>query len=351
MVDFHVLRTDIENAFKHKIPFVVYRKPNKDYVKAIIQNNDDIHYFTDAKQSGFIFAPFNSNEKTIVFPLANSNYIEAKYSENSIAINTKRVNSPTTEDKTKHLDLVLKTLNFIKTKQSEKVVISRKEKLKIPNFSFIKTFEKLINTYKSAFVYVWYHPHVGLWLGATPEQLVTIKNKLFETVSLAGTQSYKDTLDVTWGLKELEEQQIVTDYIESCLKPLVDKLSVAETTTLRAGNLLHLCTKVSGNLKSNNDISVLLNALHPTPATCGLPRDISKQFILDNEGYNRDFYTGFLGEMNLDNETNLYVNLRCMKVENTNLFLFLGGGITKDSVAENEWYETIEKSKVIKRIL
>ena len=91
--------------------------------------------------------------------------------------------------------------------------------------------------------------------------------------------------------------------------------------------------------------------LHPTPAVCGLPKEEAKQFILDNELYNRDFYTGFLGELNLKGQTNLYVNLRCMQLKDNRISIYVGGGITADSNAENEWEETVIKAKVMKNAL
>ena len=101
----------------------------------------------------------------------------------------------------------------------------------------------------------------------------------------------------------------------------------------------------------------LIRALHPTPAVCGLPRVKANNFILKNENYKRTFYTGFLGELNLkDSESNvqysqLYVNLRCMEVDENKASIFVGGGITKDSNAEKEWEETVFKTKTMKRVL
>ena len=235
--------------------------------------------------------------------------------------------------------------------RSLKIVLSRKEELKLTNFSISKTFEKLVYNYGNAFVYVWYHPKVGLWFGATPEQLVSIKLKTFSTVSLAGTQVYKDSLDVMWNKKELEEQQIVTNYIESNLNSLVDDLSISKPTTIKAGNLLPLKTVIKGLLNEKFDLKNLIDNLHPTPAVCGMPMNNAKEFILKNEDYKRQFYTGFLGELNIDNSSDLFVNLRCMKIENSIASLFIGGGITIDSIPENEWLETVEKSKVMKKVL
>ena len=83
----------------------------------------------------------------------------------------------------------------------------------------------------------------------------------------------------------------------------------------------------------------------------------NKEIIIKNEGYNREFYSGFLGEINKDfennedNKSDIFVNLRCMELEKEIANLFIGGGITKDSVPENEFIETINKSKTIKKIL
>ena len=121
---------------------------------------------------------------------------------------------------------------------------------------------------------------------------------------------------------------------------------------------MHLRTKVSGSLKHSASLKELIGVLHPTPAVCGLPREASRSFILKNEVYERRFYTGFLGELNVQYEksstpkTVLFVNLRCMKInDNYSASLFIGGGITEDSNAEKEWEETISKSKTMKCVL
>jgi isochorismate synthase len=49
---------------------------------------------------------------------------------------------------------------------------------------------------------------------------------------------------------------------------------------------------------------------------------------LENEGYDREYYTGFLGELNkeaFNKETlksDLYVNLRCMKIKDNQAHLY-----------------------------
>ena len=74
-------------------------------------------------------------------------------------------------------------------------------------------------------------------------------------------------------------------------------------------------------------------------------------FILENEQYDREFYTGFLGELNIKRQSNLYVNLRCMQVLGNEISVYVGGGITVDNIPEKEWKETEAKSEVMLKAL
>ena len=77
---------------------------------------------------------------------------------------------------------------------------------------------------------------------------------------------------------------------------------------------------------------------------------IAKNFILNNEGYDRSFYAGFAGYEN-ENESEFFVNLRCAKIYSNKINLYVGGGIMPDSIPENEWKETELKSRTIGDLL
>jgi isochorismate synthase len=215
--------------------------------------------------------------------------------------------------------------------------------------AIVETFQNLISTYPAAFRYLFFHPKIGLWMGATPEQLVKINQNQFETVALAGTQLYSE--NVIWAIKEIEEQQFVTDYIITKVKDKVNNLIVSDAKIVKAGNLAHLKSFISGELIPDFQANDLIKALHPTPAVCGLPKEQAIDFILKNEGYNRKYYAGFLGEYNKDNQTDLFVNLRCLEVENDVVNIYVGCGITKDSNPEKEFIETENKSMTMRNVL
>ena len=347
----NIIFNRIEENFQRLMPFVAYRKPNSSEISGLFLEDDTLYFTNDFTESGFIFSPFDSEEKSVLLPIEKSEFIREKFhiEEKFLVKNDVEVDEL---HKEKHIRLVEKALDEINKNHLKKVVVSRQEEVLLDSFDLLTTFKKLLNNYVNAFVYVWFHPKIGLWFGATPETLLTISDYHFTTMSLAGTQVYADTKEVFWKSKELVEQQLVTDFIKNQLKPISSNLKIDKTETVKAGNILHLRSRIEGDLNKNSNLKELIRKLHPTPAVCGLPREKSKNFIIQNENYKRTYYTGFLGELNYQNKnSSLFVNLRCMNIEEKIAFIYVGGGITKESNAKKEWKETIAKSKTMKKIL
>ena len=75
------------------------------------------------------------------------------------------------------------------------------------------------------------------------------------------------------------------------------------------------------------------------------------KFNLENEGYDRRYYSGFIGWLDPDGRTDLYVNLRCMHIEEEQLTLYAGGGLLASSELNDEWLETEKKLQTMRRII
>ena len=363
----------IESHFKSDLPFVVYRKPDRSEVNVILQKDNEICLTEDYSESGFVFAPFENNRNTVLIPLSNSDSYKFIPSHFQKTEKIKKSVSEDTTNKNQHIGIVKKAIDAIKREEFTKVVLSRVETLELKDTDPIELFKNLNRSYPTAFVYCWYHPKVGLWLGATPETLLRIEGDRFETMALAGTQQYQGSMEVNWGDKEKDEQKIVTNFVVEALKNKVNVLEIMPTQTIKAGNVLHLLTKIKGTINFEKfSLKQIIEALHPTPAICGIPRDEAKQFIHKNENYDREFYTGFFGEINMIQKklrsthrnniennayatvkkvSNLFVNLRCMQLKNDQALIYVGGGITKDSDPESEWIETVNKTNTIKKVL
>lgn len=338
------------------LPFVIYSKPGSDEIVGLFQVNDHVYRTENFTETGFLMAPFDG-ENFVLIPEEHSEIIVEKFEKPAVSEEV-AVSEAYDESAKQHFeDLVEKGVAAIRSGLFKKVVLSRKEKVAGTNKDVEHLFPRLLAHYPTAFKYCFYHPKIGMWMGATPEQLLKVKDYQMHTVALAGTQVYQGTENVHWEPKEIEEQHFVTEFILDNLKDWASEEIISSPYTARAGNLLHIKTDISAQLKDKESLKQVLEILHPTPAVCGLPKNLAKDFILDEEGYDREFYSGFLGELNKNFSTgrsehsDLYVNLRCMKIKKENIHLYIGCGITKDSVPEKEFFETLNKSMTMKKIL
>ena len=353
MIDFFI---KVKQHKAQNLPFVLYRKPNDIKLVGFFQNNDHLYFAENFEETGFVFAPFEGSQMILIPKNQSVKWEEliTSFKENKDSDFT---DSEDIKAKEHFETLVQKGIDAIAKGTLKKVVLSRKEIVDLPDFDLVSIFEKLIQTYPTAYCYCWFHPKIGLWMGATPERLLKATNKKFYTMALAGTQKLQGTAEVVWEKKEMEEQQFVTDFILDNLKNLTSEEIVSSPYTIQAGTLAHIKTDIEGIIKDNYSLKEVVSVLHPTPAVCGLPKEAAKDFILENEGYDREYYTGFLGELNKEGfnkgelKTDLYVNLRCLQIKDNQAHLYMGCGITKDSIPEKEWRESVNKSVTMKKIL
>ncbi|RZJ65967.1 MAG: isochorismate synthase [Flavobacterium sp.] len=330
-------------------PFVLFRKPDETTVSGMFQRDRVSHGCNKCDVSGFVFAPF-AGDDMLYLPELESDIESVAFLPKDVTLNAPELEIDEIAKKDFEA-LVNKAVAEIKEGTFDKVVLSRTEKVALEDFDIFEAFKKLAWAYPKAFVYLWFHPETNIWMAATPEKLLKANGNSFETMALAGTQKFQGDANVEWPRKEREEQRFVTDFIWNSLEGLVSEIELSEPYTYQAGNLLHIRTDIKGQLASNNHLPDVIFTLHPTPAVCGLPKQAAREFILANEGYDREFYSGFVGELNLETGTDLYVNLRCMKIIDDQAQLFMGCGITKDSVAEKEFFETVNKALTVKKCL
>jgi isochorismate synthase len=341
------LLDQVAQHYEQQLPFVVFRKPHKNKVKAYLQVDTSSFTTADFQEAGFVFAAFDGTSNYCI-PAQGAQVLHAEF-EVSPAPLFSVDSSFDVASKVAFESLVSEAISYIQLGQFEKVVLSRKEVLPLPQLEFKALITRLFSLYPSAYCYAWFHPETGLWLGASPEQLIKIEAHSIHTMALAGTQKFTD--NPSWGAKEQQEQQVVTDYLLAQLQPFCVALKLNGPYTQQAGSLLHIKTEIRGQLHAGFSLQNLLQSLHPTPAVCGMPKDDALQFIGQEEGYDREFYSGFMGEIQPKNQVDLFVNLRCMKLTDKQAQLYVGCGITKDSQAELEFAETVHKSQTMKQVL
>ncbi len=232
----------------------------------------------------------------------------------------------------------------------QKLVLSRSLVVKkTDNLSPIELFQRACDRYPRMMISLIYTPESGMWLTSTPEILLSGKGNEWQTIALAGTMKYDE--DLRWSDKNIQEQRYVATYITRQLEQFTDNFTEEGPCTARAGHLAHLRSDFHFSLSADAPIGELLQALHPTPAVCGLPKEDAFRFILQNEHHNRTYYSGFMGPLFIDGQTNLFVTLRCMQLFHDGYCLHAGGGLLKDSVEEQEWQETETKLDTMRNII
>ncbi len=383
-------------ALESGFPTVMWRLPKqkeKHFLTSFLKNPDQIKIEFEELGPGFAFSPFinhdgndtyflradlhyvfsealNENEtfqEVIVPSSLDPNFIDllqAKIKDKPFFYrqNGSAGNATAKED---FIQEVNDAITEIEAGKFKKVVLSRTRHVNIPSdFEIVTVFDKLCKAYPNAFVSVVSIPSLGMvWMGASPETLVSQDAKgIFRTMALAGTQSAYDadgnlikTSEALWRQKEIEEHALVSRYIVSCLKKIrVREFEEEGPKTVIAGNLMHLRMDFIVDTVEINFpemATVMLDLLHPTSAVCGMPKEPARQFILANEKYDREFYSGFLGPVNIQQESHIFVNLRTMKLQNGVATLYSGCGITADSNAEKEWIETEMKLQTLGKFL
>ena len=356
-------------CLNNNLVFASYKYPEADEIHTIIQTQSEpgtINNFDDITScKGFLFSPFQNSKDNPVYIIKPDYYftdfeIDDKLIE-EIAKNARYngyvdANKPGHEiSKTDYINHINKTIREINSGFLEKVVLSRliihkgEFKNDIPDI-----FYSICKLYPNAFVFL-VKIYNQFWIGASPEPLLSMDNGTVNTVSLAGTKQYKkDLLELNnWNEKELKEQEYVTLFIEKILSDFqISNYEKKGPYPKQAGHLLHLRTDItfsSSYIKSN--IGKFIENLHPTPAVCGIPKSKALDYILKNEKHLREYYSGILGVVNMNEKLSLYVNLRSMKILNNRVQIYVGGGITSQSDPVEEWDETNSKAQTMLSVL
>ncbi len=335
-------------------PFVNQTSGDAFFIKADLYfSQSDQGWQEEELLEGITRTPYKASKWLERFQKPNATSIQQLRSQLSLPPLASTPQSETYEQ------LVAKGVESIHQGRFEKVVLSRYKPTNYPDLLDIpELFQRLTAKYPTAFCYFFYLPGVGSWMGASPETLISVdQHQIFRTVSLAGTQAYRQQSlsEVAWRQKEIEEQAMVSRYIINCFKKIrLREFEERGPKTVIAGNLLHLCTQFEVDMEATNFPqlgTVMLELLHPTSAVCGMPKAAALDFILKEEHYDRQFYSGFLGPVNIDQASHIFVNLRCMQFLKDQIRLYAGAGITQDSDPSKEWLETELKCETMMRVL
>lgn len=198
-------------------------------------------------------------------------------------------------------------------------------------------------------------------IGSSPESLVTVRGETVTTNPIAGTRKRGQTLtedvaiakELKTNEKELAEHRMLVDLGRNDLGKVSEYGSVKVTTLLEIQKyryIMHLVSEVSGKLRAHTPAIEALKATLPAGTVSGAPKVRALQRIYEMEPVKRGVYAGAIGYLSRDNQMDFAIVIRTMVVKSKKGYVQAGAGIVYDSIAENEYQETLNKAKALLRV-
>ncbi len=206
----------------------------------------------------------------------------------------------------------------------------------------------LFEAHPNSLRFIYHTPQTGSWLGATPEILLDFDKTTgeFRTMALAGTR--KKAGNSPWDEKNIRENRFVIDFITDSLSRLGITAEVAPLEEVAYGEIEHLCAHIHGTANPGQ-LPDIMDALNPTPALCGYPKTDAINDLRKFEAHPRGCYGGFVA-FSSPRFYKAFVNLRCMQFDTSRYCIYGGGGITPQSVPDEEWAETEAKTTFLQQL-
>ncbi len=200
----------------------------------------------------------------------------------------------------------------------------------------------------------------GALVGAAPETVATVRGGRFRATAVAGSRGVGTTPEERRALgeallssaKDLREHRLCVEDMMARLTPLARELSAdAQPHLLSLAAIQHLESVVEAELLPGGTVLAALEALHPTPAVCGYPRERALALLEEEEPFLRGWYAGPVGWFDGEGNGVFAPALRSALARGREWLLFAGAGIVEGSHPAREWEETGIKLRPVLRAL
>jgi menaquinone-specific isochorismate synthase len=264
-------------------------------------------------------------------------------------------------DRVPWMEAVETTLSAIRTGSISKAVLARTREVELEGaLSAVQVLLALWSQHTRTHAFL-FEPRPGaLLLGAAPEALATLRDGMVTATAVAGSvprgaDAREDDLlarELLESRKDRAEHRVVVEDMVTRLAPLAGPIRAqAEPHILRLARIQHLETEIEAPAHPGLSVLELVEALHPTPAVCGVPRDAALDFLLDAEPFQRGWYAGPVGWFDTEGEGHFVPALRTAVGDGRTWRLFAGAGIVEGSRPSMEWEETAIKFLPVLRAL
>ncbi len=199
-------------------------------------------------------------------------------------------------------------------------------------------------------------------IGAAIETVAKVEDGIVATHPIAGTRPRGKTSEedaaLEQELKTSEKQRAEHIMLVDLGRNDIGRVSVpgtVEVTQLmdveRFSHVMHLVSHVEGRLKPELSSYDALRSCFPAGTVSGAPKIRAMEIISELEGEKRGPYGGAVGYFSFSGNMDTALVLRTGIYKDGTMYVQAGGGVVADSVAEDEYMETIHKSSAVLRAI
>jgi menaquinone-specific isochorismate synthase len=256
----------------------------------------------------------------------------------------------------RYTEIVERGLGVIRSGQVDKIVLAHGLDVVAERaFTVAGTLANLHDRYPSCYCFSTACGQGDVFLGASPERLVSVNDGIMLTEALAGSAprgmtEQEDLIYATQLLssdKESHEHQLVSDFIAQKLTQLGIEPIYQTPRLLQLPNIQHRHTPISGKVPKSVHLLDILASLHPTPAVAGFPRELSCQYIRALEDFDRGPYAAPIGWVDGAGNGEFAVGIRSALIRGDRARLFAGAGIVAGSDPDRERREVQMKLQAL----
>ena len=199
-------------------------------------------------------------------------------------------------------------------------------------------------------------------LSISPELFFKLEDRTISTKPMKGTVTRglntnqdKQQIKLLMSEKNLAENMMIVDLLRNDLSKISKPGSVTVPhlfTAEKYPTVWQLTSTIQGNLKENVNLYQIFQALFPCGSITGAPKSSTMQIISNIENSARGVYCGTIGYVEPSMKKAVFnIPIRTLTIHNQQLNYGVGGGITWDSTADDEYNEIIAKTAILNRTL
>jgi anthranilate synthase component I len=199
-------------------------------------------------------------------------------------------------------------------------------------------------------------------VGSSPEIMVRVEGDRVTLRPLAGTSRRGRTEEEDQLLaaqlladeKERAEHIMLVDLGRNDVGRVARYGSVELSdvmTVERYSHVMHICSNVTGRLRSGKTALDALRAALPAGTLSGAPKVRAMEIIDELEPHRRGPYGGAVGYVDFSGNMDTCIALRTLVLKGQTAYLQAGAGIVADSDPEQEYQETVNKALGLLRAL